>query len=623
MPKGSRHELSMLLKKLTSCITVSMLALICFGFAAFAPVYAADDGTGNDNTVIINVPADMDLSSALNRGGSLEEGQTLEVIISPGTYSTDKKLHIWSNTTIEAAGATIQYTGDETGTMMFGVHRDPDGAECHGSGNPSCGIGGHNQVQNVIIDGGVWDRNSASDCNSGVLALIHGNNITIKNATFQNSTNHLANLSGSKDVSITNCIFRNNVRYTGTDAGFWGNTDPNSPVAVKKRLASLEAIHLDYVNKKGENGKYPLDNTPAENITISDCIFYNVGAGAGTHSTCSEARGTNIKIVNCSFGKIWGRLANFCSFDNCTLSNCYGYDSNGKKPEITDATALCGIEDCTGAVVSGVTLKSMDGDVTPPVYIVNKSSVKMSGIRIYGNTNRGSKSQSLIYIDGGSAVGASGIKLYSGNKGQHSISAVSSALTLKNSAIGNAQNNAILLKGGKLKLDTVVIKGSKVNGVYANKAKLLSIINSTITASHGNGIYAAASSGISLLTNKITASALNGISLTYCSGVNIKNNTVATSGKCGMYVNSSRKVAIGRNVLNSNKGIGIYAVGQSSSKYCTVGIGYNTIKAPRTKYAVYLEKYCKGCGVKSNKLGGRGYGANTKYKVSVKGNKRI
>lgn len=596
---------------------IFLLVISCFVFAAATPVSGTDGSAGNGSTVVINVPSDMDLNSALKTGSRLGKGQTLKVIVAKGTYKTDKKLHIWSNTTIEAGGATIIYTGGDTGIMLSGVHRDPDGSECYGTGNSKCKVGGHNQVQNVTINGGVWDRNSASTCDSGVLALIHGDNITIKNATFQNSTNHLTNLSGSSNVTITGCVFRNNVRYTGTDKGFWGSTNRKDAAAVKKRLASLEAVHLDYVNKNGENGKYPLDGTPAENVTISNCTFYNVAAGAGTHNRSSGKRGSNIKIVNCSFGKVWGRLANFTSFDNCTLSSC--------KKEITDTAALCGIEDSTGAVVSGVKLNGMDGDVTPPVYIIGSKKVKLSGVTIYGSTNWGSKAQSLIYIDGGSSVGASGIRLYSGNKGQNSISVVKSVLKLKNnSEIDNAQKNAVFISKGKLTLDKVTIKSAKVNGVYAENAKLLTVTNSKIDKSKGNGIYASACSGITLLTNKITSSSIHGIGLENCSGVNIKKkNTVASSHKCGIYVEGSRKVTIGNNIISGNKAKGIYAVGKSGSRYCTTGIGYNTIKAPKSQYAVYLDGYCKGCTVKANKLGGRGYGANTRYKVSVKGNKKI
>ena len=69
--------------------------------------------------------------------------------------------------------------------------------------------------------------------------------------------------------------------------------------------------------------------------------------------------------------------------------------------------------------------------------------------------------------------------------------------------------------------------------------------------------------------------------------------------------------------------MGIYVFGPSKKKYSTVSILRNTVKQGKSKYAIYLQGYCKSCKVKSNKVGGKGYVSKSKYKIKASGNKKI
>ena len=495
------------------------------------------------------------------------------VHIPAGTYHLSNGLHIWSNTTIKAEpGARIVYDMSTSGSsvnMLYGIHLHGN-SSCTGLGDNyrSCNYGGYTKQHDITIDGGVWDRNCPASVSAGLLTIIHSQNITIRNATFTGSTFHLLNLSGCRDVNIENCTFADMKKYTGSEKSFWGSTNRGSAAEVKRRYAQLEAIHLDYITKEGESGKYPQDGTPCSNVNISGCTFSNVGAGAGTHNKSGAARGSGLNVSGCTFNNVWGHMANFYSYDNSSLTNCTG----------TNTAALCRIFDGHNDTVSGVSIDGKDGDVGPSIYVADHSSgAALSNISINGRSIGGGVN-SLIYIDNGSSVTASSVTLTNGNKGKAAVAVVNSS---------------------KLKMTKATIKSPKHAGVYAKKSSL------------------------TLLNSKITSPVKNGIYMENCKSGTIKGNTVKSSKTCGIYVTSSKKVTISNNTLSGNKDTGIYVYGSSKKKYSTASILNNTVKQGKSKYAIYLQGYCKSCKVKSNRVGGKGYAAKSKYKVKASGNKKI
>ena len=556
-----------------------MLAVIVSGFGTFGslPAYAATAGTAGNYFDVVRygaVPNDSsDDYDAFHRALDEARGRDdiVTVHIPAGTYHLSKGLRIWSNTTIKAEpGARIICDMASAGNMLYGVHRHNDGSACTGLSSQfsSCKNGGYTQEHDITIDGGVWDRNCPTSVSAGLLTIIHSQNITIRNATFTGSTFHLLNLSGCANVNIANCTFTDMKKYTGSEKSFWGSTNRGNAAEVKRRYAQLEAVHLDYINAEGESGKYPQDGTPCSNVNISGCTFSNVGAGAGTHNKSGAARGSGLHVSGCTFNNVWGHMANFYSYDNSSLTNCSG----------TNTAALCRIFDGHNDTVSGVSIDGKDGDIGPSIYVMDHSSgAVLNNISINGRSIGGGVN-SLIYIDGGSSVTASSVTLTNGNKGKAAVAVVNSS---------------------KLKMTKATIKSPKHAGVYAKKSSL------------------------TLLSSKITSPVKNGIYMENCKSGTIKGNTVKSSKTCGIYVTSSKKVTISNNTLSGNKDTGIYVYGSSKKKYSTASILKNTVKQGKSKYAIYLQGYCKSCKVKSNRVGGKGYAAKSKYKVKASGNKKI
>ena len=555
--------------------------------------FGADGTDGEDDSAAFLDALDM---------ASQSSGETVTIVIPAGTYYLSKALRVWSNTYIKAdADATMICDIDGSGNMIYGVHYDSDGSLCTGLGGKysDCDQGLYNQTHDVTIDGGTWDRNCSPDVNAGLLTMIHSSGLTFRNATFTGSTNHLLTLSGSRDITITDCNFNNMIKYTGSDSSFWGSTSRSNTAAVKKRYAQLEAVHLDHINQNGEPGKYPQDGTPCKNISITNCAFSNVGAGPGTHNVYINdknkyencGKGSVLVISGCSFENIWGNMANFCSFIDSSLTNVVSATSTSAIVKVVDGSA----------VISDVNLKGIDGDAGPPVYISDHSSTTLRNVAVNGSPNRGGKT-CLVYIDGSSTVTASGLALTNGNTGKAALAVVnSSKLTLNNSKVISSRQNAI----------------------YAKNAKGLKVTGTTVKTSGNNGIAAMSSSNINLQTNKISSSTKNGIYLSACNKATINRNTIAASKFCGMYLLSSKYATITNNTIGASGKFGTYATGTSKKPTVSAKIQKNTVKAKKSNYAIYLYGYCKSCIVSSNRVGGKGYKSSTKYKVKAGSNKRI
>ena len=596
-------------------VSLLMILLLIAGsvFIFGSRVSFADSGQDSDDTSleynVIDFGADgtdaEDASSAFRNAldmASQSSGETITIFIPAGTYHLNKALRVWSNTYIKAdPDATMLCDIDGSGNMIYGVHYDSDGSLCTGLGNTysDCDQGLYNQTHDVTIDGGTWDRNCSSDVNAGLLTMIHSSGLTFRNATFKGSTNHLLTLSGSQDITIADCTFKNMIKYTGSDSSFWGSTSRSNKAAVKKRYAQLEAVHLDHINNNGESGKYPQDGTPCKNISITSCTFSNVGAGPGTHNVYINdknkyencGKGSGLVIRGCSFENIWGNMANFCSFIDSSLADVVS---------VSSTSAICKIVDGS-AVISNVNLQGIDGDVGPPIYINGGSAVKLKDVTINGSPNSGGNN-CLVYIDGSSTVTASGLTLTNGNTGKAALAVVNSSKLI----LGNSK-----------------VISSRQNAIYAKNAKGLKVTGTTVKATGNNGIAAMSSSNINLQTNKISSSTKNGIYLSACNKATINRNTITTSKLCGIYLLSSKYATITSNTIGASGKFGIYATGTSKKPTISAKIQKNTVKAKKSNYAIYLYGYCKSCIVSSNRVGGKGYKASTKYKVKASGNKRI
>lgn len=147
-------------------------------------------------------------------------------------------LQVGSNTHVRATGATIKRG---VGKYML----------CNWASTSTPVYTGNS---NIIIEGGTWDGNATQDWGGDTFSLAHGQNITVRDATFKDTMRlHAIDVGGVKNLRIDNCIFEGHWYSTSLDA-VW----------------SREAIQLDYVGS-GTGHSGPADLTTEENVVVSNC----------------------------------------------------------------------------------------------------------------------------------------------------------------------------------------------------------------------------------------------------------------------------------------------------------------------------------------------------------------
>ena len=233
------------------------------------------------------------------------------IIVPSGTYRITSYLTIYSNTMLQLApdATVIADASFGKGTFLGAVHTH-NGKDCDGVGDTDCTTGGYDQIYNIVIDGGVWDRNITGSGQAAVMRFNHGHNITIKNATIKHASDHFLNLSGCRDVTISNVTFRDFV-YTYITQKFAGKSYQN------------EAVHFDSMQQETEAAAYPQDKTVAYNIRVEGCKFINIPDGVGTHHPQSNiAKSHDITVTGCTFEGLSGRAVNIYRSDNFVVQNC-------------------------------------------------------------------------------------------------------------------------------------------------------------------------------------------------------------------------------------------------------------------------------------------------------------
>ena len=443
---------------------------------------------------------------ALAQAVGLKEDEYLEVEIPAGRYYLDNNVPVYSNTVIKAdENAEIISRFHVEGPMLIGVHL-AEGAEyywdyCSGGG---CTHGGYSQTHNVTITGGVWDRGAdISEFSTSVFSFRHASDITIKNLTVQNTTDHMINISGTKNALLENVTLRHNINYTNDDKAFWGDYTPGD----KNRYNQLEAIHLDYCNKAGENSKYaqPYDNTPVKNVKVTGCTFEDVYAGVGTHhAVADEFRASDVTVTNNTMNNIRA----FCVFTDC-------FDN---------------------VLVSGNTAVSAGCFAR-----FNNSKVKMQNNKLTANTKE--VKYGAVYADAGTNLTATGNTL---------SGAGAAGITLKENCVGTVQNNTV---------ENTVSDGFSVLGGSSLTAK-----NNTVTNSGTHGFYIDTGSKAELVSNTVKTTQGPAVQVNDKSTLTAKDNTIDKSGKVALYCSKSSKLTATGNTITNSVSSGIQVSDSSAAE---------------------------------------------------------
>ena len=270
------------MKKLKGC----MLALIAMFVLCGAMTVHAE--------TVVNIGG-----SYINRGFMLDIQEALDVAraqatpanpyvikVEAGTYDITSMLHIYSNTTLDlTAGVTfVNRTTNSTGMCRIGVNTDS--------------FTDYNGYSNVVIKGGTWNMNNVD---KNAISGAHLNGVLIEGGTYINSYNsHTMSFAACQNLTITGC----------TIADYSGNRDANT-----------EAIQFDILERSHFAVGEQFDDTPCNNITVTNCTFRNLQSGIGTHSGFRGIYHTNMNFSNNTFENIQRHAIITLNYVGCTIAN--------------------------------------------------------------------------------------------------------------------------------------------------------------------------------------------------------------------------------------------------------------------------------------------------------------
>lgn len=497
-----------------------------------------------------------------------------EVFVPAGTYVVGLPLGIYSNTKLTLAdGATIKRTvGSASKVMLYGRHLNADGSEC--TRDATCTHGGHSQIKGVEITGGVWDGGMDTESVTGAFALLHGEDIKVRSVTFRHFTEHIVNFSASKDVVVEDCVFEDALRFTGTSSEFWSYYD----VGDTNRFNSIEAIHLDVANEEGEATTYPIDNTPCENVTVANCVFRGVFAGAGNHHSIAGVRQDGFVVDSCSFTGLVSYAVHAHGFTNCVVRASSAKDCAGMVWS-RDASFAAERNDIASCARHG--------------FFVVGSSAAIAGNEVDGVGLHG------VYLDGGSAAISSN-KFF--NCTQCGVRADQcSGLSVSWNDVSASGEEGINLLGGR-DIDILLnnVESAGTVSIMVQNAEGLEISCNDVSDCPICGVFVKSCTAGVVFGNfifDVTAADSQGISVMGCYDVEVRDNALTDCSSAGIAINGG-EASVVANIITAPGKNGINAISAtvtavSNEVYSAVESGYYLFAAAGSSFRANGVVGCK------------------------------
>lgn len=510
-----------------------------------------DGQTDSDGYYIMKASTVDEIQDALKLANqNATDAKPYKIVVKPSNsvYNLDSALILYSNIYLYAQGASFKQPRSVKNNMLR-------------VGNSDDFLGYH--YRNIVIDGGVWDQNN----NSNTLAkLAQTQNITVRNATFQNSKKgHLMEVAGVCGLTIDHCTFKNQINPSKTSKIY-------------------EAIQLEILVKQHLNG-YRSQDLPNKDITVTNCSFNNVPRGIGSHTTVLNNPINGVTISNNHFTNIASCAVQLLNVINCTISDNImentprGVTIFGAVYESQD-TYLATTLSKEGKTSSATSVKYKKPAANMNIVINNNQ------IRIKGKDPFASYERSGIFISGYNAK--SKYKSSSGDKLPKGNYYVSGVQITNNTVQGNSHGVKLVdVRNTKINNNKLSFTGSmgKVNYygiVLKSNTKNITLSKNTISK-HLNGIYLKGAGAGNISGNTIKNVKKYGISIERSTASKTDKNNVNKTKKNGIHIwDKSTVKTITGNKITSSKARGIYVGGKSK----VTTISKNKFKSCKVKIFV-------------------------------------
>ena len=492
--------------------------------------------TETDSEIIVDMSdtfVKKDLQAVLKLGGG---EKPLTVNVPAGTYVIEGALYIYSNTTLYSeTGTTYQYVqpGENQSKVMlssYGWHGD---------------VGGYEQIQNVVIDGGTFDANGGD---AELVRFMHGSNITVQNIQFEGLNNgYYLTLEGVNGALVDNCTFGS---YKCLESG---------------KNTTKEALHIDVAhNKTIAPGKDNYDDAVSRNITISGCYFKGVPRGIGSHSAVKGVFPSDITIIDNTFEDLYRDAIKTFNYKNLTISgnrisNCgdgifvhtllYKGEGNFYDPlpgTVTEEFPT--VEEGYNVTISNNVIENATHSYG--IAVTGHANYPLSGVNVEGNQI------GLENEDGSITPGAAGWGIYLNTSARN----------------GNVLDNTIIETADE---GIYLRRGSQDNWVERNE----------IHYTGGYGIFVEDSDNALVHANRVVESGRSSFVLTGSENCDIQENRSKNSGGGGIVaVKGSHTPVIRLNTIYNPSGNAIYVTDSD-----TVRIVGNTLQRIRNATGIYVQ----------------------------------
>ncbi len=517
------------------------------------PEFGANGSDRSDDTQALNNSL---YAAALSASKS---GRTIEVYVPAGTYYINNVLHIYSNTWLHLdSRATITRT-DQTKEMLAGAHRDRNNAICYNG----CRHTGYTQVVNAKVSGGRWNGGmSSGNCGGPVysrdiITFRHCSDITIADLTVgDDCAVHTVNIDAVRNLTVSNVIFQNHYRYTGSEAGYYGGryVSPSSYDGYWTR----EALHIDEINFDNYSTAYPLEVLPCMNVNVTGCTFNNVLSGLGTHNYSKNNPTYNVMIRGNTFNKVYYQCIHAYNFKDLTVIDNKAYNVTGF---LSGKDCSGRNKECSYIQRNTVECSKLSGyPVQDTIYLVGECKVL-----IENNTFRNIQAACIHITDGALYItdtAFSEVKINlnliengTGKAGENRYYA--SILVGRGCKINMWKNRLYLQEHPKSNYETYGVqfnyasKGSIVSkniihggnvGIYLKETHSVSLYSNEVKWTKKFGCYCFKSNLTEFTGNLFMSNNSCGIMLDYCSNVRSWRNAALWNGSKDVWLVQSRSV---------------------------------------------------------------------------------
>lgn len=202
-------------------------------------VNVKDFGASGDGTTDDHAAVETALEHIRDVGGGT-------LIFPAGTYFINSVAAVYSNTTIEGAGATFVKKPGQGATMVFGVYSN--GQTGYGAG-----------ARNVAFRGLRLVGDFTQKRQIGLLGANHADDVLVENCVFEQAhmQGHILDLGGCRRVTVRDCIFLGQNVFDASDP-------------------TKECIQADNSTRLGaSNVEAPesYDGLPCEDVVVQNCQF--------------------------------------------------------------------------------------------------------------------------------------------------------------------------------------------------------------------------------------------------------------------------------------------------------------------------------------------------------------